>query len=111
MRVECLVGVEVDGRAVIGGDLEEDVGGALDVAVAGVGLEMRAPADEVGAGVERLGEQAALRCPGGARDRPRRERHDLEIDHVGDAALDLDQRLDALAAGSPAWCRRGSGRR
>ena len=46
---------------------EQRVGGALDVAVAGVGLEVRAPADQVGAGVERLDDQAALvgagRCP------------------------------------------------
>ena len=47
----------------VGCDLQEDVGGALDVAVTAVGLEVRAAADEIGAGVERVDQQAALRRP------------------------------------------------
>ena len=46
-------------------------------------------------GLERLAEQRPVRRPGDAGHRPAAQRDDLDVDHVGDAALDLEQRLDA----------------
>ena len=89
--VERLVGVEVDRHPELGGELEEEVGRPF----ARLALEVRAAADEVGAGLERLAEQCPVRGPGGAGHRPAAQRDDLHVDHVGDALLDLEQRLDA----------------
>ncbi len=63
--IEGLVGVQVDADPVIGGDLEEDLGGAAGVTAV---LEVGTPADEIGAG----GERVARAARAGRRRRARR---------------------------------------
>ena len=53
----------------------------------------------------------AVRRPGDAGHRPAAQRDDLDVDHVGDASLDLEQRLDAAQPVLLRSCRRGCGRR
>ena len=89
--VERLVGVEIHWHRELGRQLEEEVGRGR----ARLALEVRAAADEVGPGLERLAEKGSVRGPGDARHRPAAQGHDLHVDHVGDPTLDLEQRLDA----------------
>ena len=61
-------------------------------------LEVRASADEVGADIERRRQQGTVFGAGGPGDRRAGERHDLHVDHVGDALAGQGQRLDARQA-------------
>ena len=63
-------------------------------------------------GVERVARAApAASAPAGPVDRPAAQRHDLDVDDVGDAARAPRPAPRCCAGRGPAWCRRGCGRR
>ena len=89
--VERLVGVQVDADAVVGGDRR----GTSPSPLGSRPVEVRATADEVGTGRQRVAEQGPLVGAAGPGDRPRAQGDDLDVDHVGDAATHLGERFDA----------------
>ncbi len=88
-RIERLVGVEIDPDAGLRSDLQQHIGGGLDVAVV---LQVGTPADEVGAGGQCIAQERPMVGAGGPDHRAPGQRDDLDIDHVGNAAADLDER-------------------
>ena len=92
-RVEGLVGVQVDTDTVIGGDAEQALGGRRRA----VGFEVGTATHQVGAEIERIAEQGPPVGSGDARHRRFAQRHDLDVDDVGQQlacrqhALDRDQ--------------------
>ena len=91
VRVEGLVGVQVHADAEVVGDAEQGLGGGPGAVV----LEVRAPADEVGAGGHGVAQQRTLIRSGDPRHRPAAQRHDLDGDHVTQPVPDALERLDA----------------
>ncbi len=88
-RVQRLVGVEVDGQAGVGGDVEEQL-----VRRRGIVLQVRAAADQVDAHRDGLGHERAHLRAGTADDRPAAQRHDLDVDQAAQAVAQRRQRLD-----------------
>ena len=92
VRVERLVGVQVDADAVLGGDLEVAPPSPRRVPPAsrcGQPPTRSAPAPSASR------EQGPLVGAGRPGDRPPAQGDDLDVDHVGDPAAHLDERLDA----------------
>ena len=98
-RIERLVGVQVDADAGVRRDLEKHVGGPFDLAVAvHVILQVGAATDDIGTCGDRISQQGAVLCSGGADDRRAGQRHDLDVDQVGDSSAHLDECLDVAEA-------------
>ncbi len=88
-RIERLVGVEIDADTGLCGDLQQHIGGGLDVAVV---LQVGAPPTRSAPAAERVPEQRPVVGAGGSDHGAAGQRDDLDVDHVGDAAPDLDER-------------------
>jgi len=94
-RLQRLVGVQVDADAVLGRDAQQRLRRREAVAVR---LEVRATADQVGTGLDRVVDEPAR--VGGARrgNRVGGQRDDLDVDDVSEPAADLAERLHAVDA-------------
>ena len=90
LRIERLVDVEVDRAARRGCHLQAGFEAAEAVVV-----EVRAPAGDVDAQVERVAEQRAMVRARQPRSRKRCERDDLDVDEVAELLAYLDERLHA----------------
>ena len=89
--VERLVGVQVDADGVIGGDLEQHLGGGPRTSW----LEMRAPSDEIGSRRQCIDEEVPLVGPVRPSHRPAAQRDDLHVDHLGDPPPHVGEGHDA----------------
>ena len=89
-RVERLVSVQVDANAVIGGCLQEKFGRTKRVTT----LKVRASADEISSRPQRVVQQSPLIGASGPHHWPAAQRHDLDVDHVGNPAFYFEERLD-----------------
>ena len=88
-RIERLVRVQIEWQSGRRGDRQQ-----RRVRLDRIGVEMGTAADEVDPGGDGVAEQRPGVRTRPAGDRPRRERHDLQVDEVADALADQQQGFD-----------------
>ncbi len=91
---QVLVGVQVDRQSPVGGDLEQPVGCGPRVVI-----EVRCPADNIEAPVERIEQCGSVPGAGPATGREADQTDELEFDPPGQRRAGLDQGIDRGGAG------------